>query len=143
MLYTEPERTGTSLRTGLDYLLKVAKRKSVVFVISDFLDDGYWASLKVVNRKHDLIGIQLYDPAEMELPDMGLAKVEDPETGEAFWIDTSSLDARNRLEKALVSQHSKFKKDARKIGFDLIPIATNQDFVDPLMSFFRMREKRY
>jgi len=79
----------------------------------------------------------------MELPDMGLAKVEDPETGAAFWIDTSSLDARNRLEKELESQHSKFKKDARKIGFDLIPIATNQDFVDPLMSFFRMREKRY
>ena len=143
LLYTEPGRTGTSLRTGLDYLLKVAKRKSVVFVISDFLDDGYWASLKVVNRKHDLIGIQLYDPAEIELPDMGLAKVEDPETGEAFWIDTSSLDDRNRLKKELVSQHSKFKKDARKIGFDLIPIATNQDFVDPLMSFFRMREKRY
>ena len=74
---------------------------------------------------------------------MGLAKVEDPETGEAFWIDTSSLDARNRLKKNLVSQHSKFKKDARKIGFDLISIATNPDFVDPLTSFFRMREKRY
>ena len=143
LLYTVPERTGTSLKNALDYLLKVAKRKSVVFIISDFLDQEYWSSLKVVNRKHDVIGIHLYDPAETNMPDMGLAKVEDPETGESFWVDTSSKDAQDRLRKEIQSRQEKFKKDAQKIGFDMIPIATDQDYVEPLMSFFRMREKRY
>ncbi len=143
LLYTEPEQSGTSLKNALDYLLKVAKRKSVVFIISDFLDQNYWPSLKVVNRKHDLIGIQLYDPAETDIPDMGLAKVEDPETGESFWVDTSSKEARNRLRKDIQNRHEKFKKETRKIGFDLIPVATNQDFVEPLMSFFKKREKRH
>jgi uncharacterized protein (DUF58 family) len=143
LLYTVPERTGTSLKNALDYLLKVAKRKSVVFIISDFLDQEYWSSLKVVNRKHDVIGIHLYDPAETNMPDMGLAKVEDPETGESFWVDTSSKDAQDRLRKEIQTRQEKFKKDARKIGFDMIPIATNQDYVEPLMSFFRMRGKRY
>jgi len=143
LLYTVPERTGTSLKNALDYLLKVAKRKSVVFIISDFLDQEYWSSLKVVNRKHDVIGIHLYDPAETDMPDMGLAKVEDPETGESFWVDTSSKDAQDRLRKEIQTRQEKFKKDAQKIGFDMIPIATDQDYVEPLMSFFRMREKRY
>lgn len=143
LLYTEPQRTGTSIKCALDYLLKVAKRKSVVFIISDFLDQDYWSSLKVVNRKHDVIGIRLYDHAETDMPDMGLAKVEDPETGESFWVDTSSKDARTRLKKEIQIRQEIFQKDTRKIGFDLIPISTNQDFVEPLMSFFRMREKRY
>ena len=143
LLYTVPERTGTSLKNALDYLSKVAKRKSVVFIISDFLDQEYWSSLKVVNRKHDVIGIHLYDPAETNMPDMGLAKVEDPETGESFWVDTSSKDAQDRLRKEIQTRQEKFKKDAQKIGFDMIPIATDQDYVEPLMSFFRMREKRY
>ena len=143
LLYTEPERTGTSIKNALDYLLKVAKRKSVVFIISDFLDGEYWSSLKVVNRKHDVIGIRLYDPAETNMPDMGLAKVEDPETGETFWVDTSSRDARDRLKKEIQDRQENFQKDARRIGFDLIPVATDQDFVEPLMSFFRKREKRH
>ena len=77
------------------------------------------------------------------MPDMGLAKVEDPETGESFCVDTSSKDARTRLKKEIQVRQEIFQKDTRKIGFDLIPISTNQDFVEPLMSFFRMREKRY
>ncbi|MBT3180425.1 MAG: DUF58 domain-containing protein [Candidatus Marinimicrobia bacterium] len=142
LLYTEPKRSGTSLKIALDYLLKVAKRKSVVFIISDFIDQDYLKSLKVVNRKHDVIGIQLFDPAETDIPNMGLAKVEDPETGESFWVDTSSKDLRNRLKKDIQTKQEKFLKDTRKIRFDIISIATNQDFVEPLMSFFKMREKR-
>ena len=143
LLYTKPKRTGTSLKNALDYFLKVAKRKSVVFIISDFLDEEYWASLKVVNRKHDLIGIKLLDPAETNLPDLGLLKMEDPETGEAFWVDTSSKEARKRLKNEIQVKQEKFQKNAQKIKFDIVPILTNQDYVDPLMSFFRKREKRH
>ena len=143
LLYVKPKRTGTSIKNALDYLLKVAKRRSVVFILSDFLDDDYWTSLKIVNRKHDLIGIRLYDPAETEIPEFGLAKVEDPETGEAFWIDSSSKEARDRLKKEIIHKTESFKKKTIKTRLDLIPISTDQDYVDPLMSFFRLREKRY
>ena len=143
LLYVKPQRTGTSIKKALDFLLKVAKRRSVVFILSDFLDDDYWTSLKIVNRKHDLIGIRLYDPAETEIPEFGLAKVEDPETGEAFWIDSSSKEARDRLKKEIIHKTESFKKKTIKTGLDLIPISTDQDYVDPLMSFFRLREKRY
>jgi len=106
LLYTVPERTGTSLKNALDYLLKVAKRKSVVFIISDFLDQEYWSSLKVVNRKHDVIGIHLYDPAETNMPDMGLAKVEDPETGKVSLVsasDASREEWRRFVHKKIVN----------------------------------------
>ena len=141
LLYTDSKKSGTSIKKALDYLLKVAKRKSVIFLISDFLDDGYWSSLKVVNRKHDLIGIQLYDPAEISLPDLGLSKIEDPETGSAFWIDTSSKSSLKALKKRLDIDQIKFEKESRKIGFDIIPISTDQDFVEPLLSLFKAREK--
>ena len=143
LLYTDPKNTGTSIGNSLDYLLKVAKRKSVVFIISDFIDSGYNSSLKIVSKKHDLIAIQLYDPAEYKIPNIGLAKVEDPETGEMFWIDTTSKRAMKELQDDIRLKQSKFSKNAKKIGFDLIPVSTDEDFVDPLMSFFKKREKRY
>tara|TARA_Y100000591_G_scaffold331892_1_gene367255 strand:+ start:550 stop:1425 length:876 start_codon:yes stop_codon:yes gene_type:complete len=143
LLYTDPKNTGTSIGKSLDYLLKVAKRKSVVFIISDFIDSGYNSSLKIVSKKHDLIAIQLYDPAEYKIPNIGLAKVEDPETGEMFWIDTTSKQAMKELQDDIRLKQSKFSKNAKKIGFDLIPVSTDEDFVDPLMSFFKKREKRY
>ena len=142
LLYVKPSRKGTSLKTAIDYLLKVAKRKSVVFIISDFIDEDYWGSLKVANRKHDLIAIRVFDSAELNIPDFGLAKVEDPETGEAFWIDTSSSSSLDRLKNDIISKDDRFKKEALKNRLDLISISTDQDFVEPLMLFFKMREKR-
>ena len=142
LLYTVPKGSKTSIKVALDYLLKVAKRKCVVFLISDFLDDSYLRSLKIANKKHDLITIQLLDPAELELPDMGLLKVEDPETGERFWIDTASQKSMKQLRKEIGIKQSNFRKEIKKSGIDLISISTDEDFVDPLMSFFKSRENR-
>ena len=142
LLYTVPKGSKTSIKVALDYLLKVSKRKCVVFLISDFLDDSYLRSLKIANKKHDLITIQLLDPAELELPDMGLLKVEDPETGETFWIDTSSQKSMKQLRKEIGIKQSNFRKEIKKSGIDLISISTDEDFVDPLMSFFKSRENR-
>ena len=142
LLYTVPKGSKTSIKVALDYLLKVAKRKCVVFLISDFLDDSYLRSLKIANKKHDLITIQLLDPVELELPDMGLLKVEDPETGETFWIDTSSQKSMKQLRKEIGIKQSNFRKEMKKSGIDLISISTDEDFVDPLMSFFKSRENR-
>jgi len=142
LLYTSPSKNGTSIKVALEYLLKVAKRKSVVFLISDFLDEDYWSSLKVVNRKHDLIGIRLFDPAEITFPNLGVVKVRDPETGESYWIDTSSNKDMEELKKQIESKFDQLNKNAKKIGFDLISISTNEDFVDPLLKLFKRREKR-
>ena len=143
LLYTNPKNNGTSIGDSLEYLLKVAKRKSVVFIISDFIDNSFNQSLKIASKKHDLIAIQLYDPVEYKFPNIGLVKVEDPETGEMFWIDTTSKEAIKELENEIKVKQSKFSKNAKKIGFDLISISTDEDFVDPLMAFFKKREKRY
>lgn len=142
LLYTSPKHNGTSIKNALDYLLKVAKRKSVVFIISDFIDDEYWSSLKVVNRKHDLIGIRLFDPAEQSFPDLGVLKVRDPESGSSFWIDTSSKREIEKLESKIKSDFNMFQKQAKKIGFDIISVSTDGDFVEPLISLFRKRNKR-
>ena len=142
LLYNEPKGNKTSIKNVLDYLLKVAKRKSVVFLISDFIDDNYWSSLKIVNRKHDLIGIRLFDPAEKLLPDVGVIKVRDPESGSSFWIDTSNRREMEKLKTQINSDLDAFNKRAKKIGFDIISVSTNGDFVDPLISLFRKRDKR-
>ena len=142
LLYNKPKGNKTSIKNVLDYLLKVAKRKSVVFLISDFIDDDYWSSLKIVNRKHDLIGIRLFDPAEKLLPDLGVIKVRDPESGSSFWIDTSNRVEMEKLKNQINSDFDTFNKQAKKIGFDIISISTNGDFVDPLISLFRKRDKR-
>ena len=142
LLYNEPKGNKTSIKNVLDYLLKVAKRKSVVFLISDFIDDDYWSSLKIVNRKHDLIGIRLFDPAEKLMPDLGVIKVRDPESGSSFWIDTSNRQEMEKLKTQINSDFDAFNKQAKKIGFDIISVSTNGDFVDPLISLFRKRDKR-
>ena len=143
LLNNSPKREKTSLKVAFDYLLKVAKRKSVVFFISDFIDLNYWDSLKIVNRKHDLIGIHLYDEVEYNLPDIGLVKVEDPESKDSFWIDSSNKSVRKTLRDHLILEKEKLMQNAKKIGFDIISISTKEDFIDPLMAFFKMREKRY
>ena len=142
LLYNKPKGNKTSIKNVLDYLLKVAKRRSVVFLISDFIDDNYWASLKIVNRKHDLIGIRLFDPAEKLLPDIGVIKVRDPESGSSFWIDTSNRAEMEKLKTQINSDFDTFNEKAKKIGFDIISVSTIGDFVDPLISLFRKRDKR-
>jgi uncharacterized protein (DUF58 family) len=81
LLYYKPKFRGTSINSALDFLLKVAKRRSVVFLISDFVDSNYWTSLKMINKKHDIIGIRLYDPSEAELPDSGSITFTNPKSG--------------------------------------------------------------
>ena len=142
LLYHKPEDQKTSIQNALDFLLKVAKRRSVVFLISDYIDDGYWKSLKIANRKHDLIGIKISDIAESIMPNLGLLKVHDPETNNEFWIDTGSEAERLKFTKDQNDASSIFKKKCDKINFDLIQIRNDRDYVDPLFDYFKGREKR-
>ena len=143
ILYFTPEKKGTSLGNALDFLLHTAKRRSVVFLISDFMNEGYWRSLKVANRKHDLIGVQIHDPAEEDIPDIGMVKVKDPETNDVFWVDTGSAADRKPVKELREMNKTEFMDACRKSRFDIIPISTKEDYVEPLMNYFRMREKRF
>ena len=142
LLYYKPKFRGTSINSALDFLLKVTKRRSVVFLISDFVDSNYWTSLKMVNKKHDIIGIRLYDPSEEEFPDLGLVKVKDPESEKEFWINTGRYQDRIDYNNTFNSRIRELQSRCKKIKFDLVSISTKEDYVEPLMDFFHRREKR-
>ena len=142
VLFNKPTSSGTSIQAGIDFLLNVAKRKSVVFLISDFLDENYWKSLKLANNKHDLIGIRISDPAEALIPNIGLIKVEDPETEQKIWVDISSKKDRESHLSTIQIQWNNFQEECNRNQFDVIDVSTDKDYVEPLMDFFRKREKR-
>jgi uncharacterized protein (DUF58 family) len=143
LLYTKPIGNGTSIKNALEFFMKVSKRRCVVFLLSDFLDKEYWDSIRIVNRKHDLIGIKIYDPFEVNLPDIGMIKVEDPETGSMFWIDTSYVPDLQKMNNENIRSFVALEKESAKIGLDFISISTSEDYVDPLMKFFKRRGKKY
>ena len=143
VLFNKPASSGTSIQAGIDFLMNVAKRKSVVFLISDFIDQGYWKSLKLANNKHDMIGIRISDPAELLIPDIGLIKVQDPETNEKIWVDVSSNKDRENLSRSVNEKWDIFESECSRNQFDVINISTGKDYVNPLMNFFRKREKRF
>ena len=142
LLYFKSKYKGTIFKNTLDFISRVAKRKSVIFIISDFIDDGYWKSLKTLNKKHDILGIRLIDPLEIDFPNIGLAKIEDQETQKAFWIDTSSANLRKKMKENIEIELKNFERKSKKNGLDIINIFTDKDFVEPLLKFFKMREKR-
>ena len=142
LLYFKPKYKGTVFKNTLDFISRVAKRKSVIFIISDFIDDGFWKSLKILNKKHDILGIRLIDPLEIDFPNIGLAKIEDQETQKAFWIDTSSANLRKKMKENIEIELKNFERKSKKNGLDIINIFTDKDFVEPLLKFFKMREKR-
>ncbi len=135
----QPISKKTDLVKSLQYLNNIARHKSIVFILSDFADAGYHEALRVAARKHDVIGIQVFDKADKHLPKIGLVQVADPETGATLWLDTN--DAAVQL--AYTQQHHKILEDAhiifRKAGADLIQIETGQDYVKALQHFFIKR----
>jgi len=142
LLYTKPDFKGTSIENALEFLMKVTKRKAVVFLLSDFLDEGFLDSLKITARKHDLVSINIFDPYEQNFPDVGMLKAEDAETGVKFWIDTSNDHYLKQMNDLNTKKTNEFYKSTQKMGLDIIPISTSEDYVEPLMSFFKKRGKK-
>ncbi|MDH4281733.1 MAG: DUF58 domain-containing protein [Myxococcales bacterium] len=142
ILNANPEGEGTDLRVALDLLGGVGKRRTVAFLISDFIADGYEKPLRVVSAKHDLIPIQIVDPREDELPDVGLALIEDLETGELVELDTSNLDVRADYAREAQRQRAAREHLFRRLQLDHIMVSTDRDFVRPLTELFRLRQRR-
>ena len=143
IVYHEPENKGTNMSSALEYLLRVIRRNSVVFILSDFMDDGFQKSLRVVSSKHDVIAIKVTDKLEIQLPDAGLISLVDAETGENVVVDTSDEKIRNSYSALRQAQQEGLEKMFTKINLDYINIKTGESYVEPLYKFFRKRAKRF
>jgi uncharacterized protein (DUF58 family) len=137
-----PGQADTNIAAGIEYLGRVITRRSVVFLISDFLGEGYEKPLRVLGKKHDLIAASITDPREIKLPDVGLVELEDAETGELILIDTGSAAIRKRYEQLGATRQGYLKEMFRSMNIDQIEISTNRDYLVDLIKFFRTRERR-
>jgi len=140
LIALEPnEEGGTNLAAALEYLNQVQKKKAITFVVSDFISDGYEKPLQLAARRHDLVGIQVYDKHDRELPDAGLIQVMDSETKQTAWLDSSDKSVRANYVHRF-DQHKKYCQQAFvKSGASLLSIRTNEDYVKALQGFFKAR----
>ena len=140
LLYCEPMGQGTSLRKALEHLNRTASRRTVVFLVSDFQDAGYERALKIARRKHDIIPIVVADQREFTMPQIGLVRLRDAETGKMVVLDTFSRANRRAYEELKRRQAAERDALFRKLQLDPIHIYTGEDFVEPLKRFFHRRE---
>jgi len=142
ILSFKPKGKGTSLSVGLTYLTHVAKRKTVAFLVSDFLAKDYEKALRIVARKHDLVPVTLIDPLEEKFPAMGLVDFEDPETGRRFTVDTSDPRVRGRFQQRMAARRDERNKLFKKLSLDSVELRANEEYSSALQKFFRLRARR-
>ncbi len=135
----EPKNSKTDIGEALRYITNVIKKKSICFVISDFQDDRFEQAMKLANKKHDVVALQIYDIRETELPDTGLIRLMDAETGEQLLVDTGSKSNRDTFSKNWVKNDKKIQDMFSRSGVDKAKIHTDQSYVKPLMFLFKKR----
>ena len=140
MLAFEPTGRGTDVAGASDYLLKSLSHHAIVFLVSDFLQPDLERPLKLLAQRHDLVAVTVEDPAEADLPDVGLARFMDPETRETVDVDTSDPAVRRAFADAVTTERDGRRRLFRRLAIDEIPIRTDQPVVEPLLKFFRTRE---
>ena len=139
LLTFEAKAKQTNIVKALQFLNNITRHKSIVFVLSDFADEGYHESLRVAAKKHDVIGIQVYDKNDHTLPDIGLIQVQDAETGKPVWLDTSDTITKYNYQMQFAKIQNDAKNVFRTAGADLLQIATGEDYVKTLQQFFIKR----
>jgi uncharacterized protein (DUF58 family) len=135
----QPEEQGTNISEALRYLNNVVKKRSIAFLISDFMDQDYEDSLKLANKKHDMVALRIYDKRETEMPNVGMAQFSDPETGEVRWVNTSSRKIREGYREAALNRELRADNALRRAGIDMAAIATNESYIKPLRNLFSKR----
>jgi len=136
----KPQHKKTNIKLALRYLTNVIKKRSIAFVISDFIDNNdFIDALKIANKKHDLVALRIFDKREMELPDMGLVKFMDAETGALVWIDSSVKDVRAHFYASAKKRAASLKEMFNKCGVDSAEINTSESYIKPLMNLFKRR----
>lgn len=142
ILNANPEGEGTDLKKALDLLGSLSKRRTVAFVISDFITGDYERSLKVAAKRHDLIPIQVVDPREEELPDVGIALVEDLESGALVEVDTSDPRVRRAYSHSVLRERAQRHQLFQKLRIDHVTVRTTEDYARPIAELFRRRQRR-
>ncbi len=137
----EPQESGTDIGSALEYFNNLIKKRSICFILSDFLAKGYDAPLRIAARRHDIVGINIIDPREEELPDVGLIRAEDAETGQIGWIDTSSRRLREDYRRWHQDHLAYFTSIFRKSGAGAVNIRTDESYVNALLKFFQQRTR--
>ena len=135
----QPESTKTDIAGALRYFTNVIKKSSTAFIISDFIDENFDRELTIANRKHDVVALQVYDVRETELPNVGLVKLKDAETGERIWVDTSDKRLRTSYKHAWGERQLALQKAFTKSGVDSVAMSSSDDYVKALMKLFKMR----
>ena len=137
------QSTPTNLRPLLQTAYRVAPRRSLIFVVSDFISEPGWAeTLAQLADRHDVVAVRLYDPMEMELPDLGLLVVQDAETGEQLFVDTHDRAFRKRFEAIAQKREAELRASFRNAGVDALELSTNDDLVDAILRFADLRKRR-
>jgi uncharacterized protein (DUF58 family) len=142
ILHFEPRSRGTAIGKALEYAMRVMRRHSVMFVVSDFRDEGYADALRVANKKHDVVAITISDPKEIDVPAVGLVEVEDGETGRRAILDLRSHKAAVEFGRAARQLAAERQAVFSRAKVDEISLRTDEDYVEPLVRFFRERERR-
>ena len=142
LLAYERKNKGTNIKMALETFMQVCKKRTVVFLISDFIDDGYQQALTIANKKHDLIAMRILDKKDISVPSAGFLNVEDAETGETVLFPSIWENNRRNFSINSWNQHEKAIEHCRRAGVDLIDIINGEDYIQPLMQFFRKRKKK-
>lgn len=142
MAYCKPENRETSLEKPLRFIARIAKRRSVIFVISDLITGDFSKALKTLKTKHEIIAIGVNDKREKEIPDVGYIYLEDEETGEQMLVDTSDKGFREMYKRTQKEKREKLKKKLKKMKVDLIEIDSAETFEKPIRAYFAQKQKR-
>jgi len=142
VLAFDPTGRGTDIAGALEYFLAVIKKRSICFILSDFMSNKFDRHLKIASKKHDLVALRIHDKREDTLPNVGLVPMQDAETEKMLFVDTSSKKVRDNFAKNRAQATEKLRKLLPASGVDLIDITTGTDYVKPLINFFKNREKR-
>ncbi|MDE6480068.1 MAG: DUF58 domain-containing protein [Muribaculaceae bacterium] len=136
----KPEHRGTDLNAPLVFMTNALKKRCSAFLLSDFIDyHDYFKSLSIANHKHDVAAIQVYDKRDAKMPDVGLVRLKDLETGRDLWLDTSSKSVRKAYDKAWYERQQNFSATTARCGVDSVSVATDEDYVKALIALFRRR----
>lgn len=138
-LEIKPSNVKTDISFALKYLTNVIRKKCIAFVISDFIDKDFSSALKITNKKHDLIALQIRDPRELELPDVGLIKLRDAESHELVWVDSSNKNVRDQYAKINQLRDANLHETFTKCGVDVAYIKTNEPYIKPITNLFKRR----
>ncbi len=143
LLYFRPSHKGTDIGAVLEYLNRVQRRRSVTFLVSDFLGENFDRQLRVAGRRHDMIVVRVGDPREEELPSVGLLELEDAESGEHLVVNTSDPRIRTLFRENVLRRQAALDQLLKQTGIDRIDIRTDRGYVEPLIRFFQQRARRF